>query len=135
MVLSRLTIQNGRASRGAGIFNSGDLIIGNCVIKNNIATGGWFQYSRGGAIYNDLGGVLRIQDSEISSNTVGCGAAVYNCHAYVYLNGGDISDNDARTSDGGAIYSIYLFTSEVKGNRSVAHDNKNKDLVESWGPW
>jgi hypothetical protein len=45
VVLSRLTIQNGRASRGAGIFNSGDLIIGNCVIKNNIATGGWFPYS------------------------------------------------------------------------------------------
>jgi hypothetical protein len=48
---------------------------------------------------------------------------------------GDISDNDTRTSDGGARYSIYLFTSEVKGNRSVAHDNKNKDIVESWDLW
>lgn len=35
VVLPRLTIQNSRASDGAGIFNLGNLTIDNCVIKNN----------------------------------------------------------------------------------------------------
>jgi CSLREA domain-containing protein len=71
--ISGLTITNGKVAYGAGIFNSANLTLTNCVISGNTAaatggagTGG---SSRGGGIFSHINSVLNVVNSTISGNT------------------------------------------------------------------
>jgi uncharacterized repeat protein (TIGR01451 family) len=70
-----LTMANGRANQGGGIFNSGNLTISNSTISGNNAVGGT---AEGGAIYSNSG-TLTILNSTISGNTAnGSGGGLFN---------------------------------------------------------
>jgi uncharacterized repeat protein (TIGR01451 family) len=73
--LLNLTITNGRANQGGGIFNSGNLTISNSTFTGNNAVGGT---AEGGAIYSNSG-TLTILNSTISGNTAnGSGGGLFN---------------------------------------------------------
>src|ERR1043165_2327738 len=73
-VISNLTITEGQASFGGGIYNLGDLIISNSTFTGNNAVGG-----EGGAIDSE-GGTLHIFNSTISGNTADTdGGGLLNC--------------------------------------------------------
>jgi uncharacterized repeat protein (TIGR01451 family) len=70
-----LTMANGRANQGGGIFNSGNLTISNSTISGNNAVGGT---AEGGAIYSNSG-TLTILNSTISGNMAnGSGGGLFN---------------------------------------------------------
>ena len=62
VTLSRMTIRNGRAQAGAGVYNFGTLTIASATISGNT----WLGSYRGGGIYN--GGTLTIYNSTVSEN-------------------------------------------------------------------
>ena len=77
VIISDVTITNGRAESGGGIFNSGDLTLLNVSVINNSALGdngrnptgsggGGGGAGFGGGIFNE--GILTIEDSSISQN-------------------------------------------------------------------
>ena len=111
--LSDITIRNGYAPWGAGIYNNGRLTINNSTISGNLAFVR-LGYSYGGGIYNNTNGVLTINNSTLNANTAGCGsigcagygAGIYNIGG-VLLNNSTINGNVAyahyRCSEGGGI--------------------------------
>ena len=60
VALSRVTIQDGDANTGGGIYNLGTLVLTNTVVSQNLAALG------GGGIYNT--GILTINNSSITGN-------------------------------------------------------------------
>jgi hypothetical protein len=63
--ISGITITGGSALQGAGIDNEGKLTVGNCVIRNNHASG----TNGGGGIDNDTFGTIVIVNSQIINNS------------------------------------------------------------------
>ncbi|MFD1016549.1 choice-of-anchor Q domain-containing protein [Winogradskyella rapida] len=64
--LNGLTLTNGVAIDGGAIYlTNAAVTINNCIITNNQANG---TSGSGGGIFNDVGGVLTVNDSEISYN-------------------------------------------------------------------
>jgi autotransporter-associated beta strand protein len=143
-----LTISDGSATQGAGIFNGGRLTLTRTVLEKNSAIS-HDGPSVGGAIYND--GSLIVNDSTISENTVigtaddgefgGCGGGVYvadvaNPSALAILHNCTISGNLAHAllnghgvanASGGGIYSeagaIYLYNCTISGNKTQAEQS------------
>jgi hypothetical protein len=77
VTLSNITVRNGHASLGAGLYNEGRLTINSSTITGNNAN---FFGNRvilccayGGGIYNGTNGTLTINNSTISANTAGGG--------------------------------------------------------------
>jgi nitrous oxidase accessory protein NosD len=67
VTLSKMTIRNGRAARGGGVYNKGELIISESTVSGNIASPTGTQTgSSGGGIYNS--GILTITNTTISGN-------------------------------------------------------------------
>lgn len=60
--------------KGGGIFNAGNLIMTDCLVAANSATGGYAD--SGGGIHN--AGTLRVSNSEISDNVSGSGSGLAN---------------------------------------------------------
>jgi hypothetical protein len=86
VVLENLSIQNGYALVGGGIYNLGTLSIRNCTVSGNVATG------RGGGVFND--GTLDVEDSTISDNRAAIGGGgIYNLGA-LHLNKSTVSGNN-----------------------------------------
>ena len=118
VVLDGLTIQNGYADQGAGIYNTcnSSLIIANCSISGNDA------YDDGGGIYNYYSSLKTI-NSVISNNRTECyhGGAVFNDCGEVSILDSEVSGNSA-TELGGGFYNLRgAFTitdSEITGNTS-----------------
>ncbi|MAT98936.1 MAG: hypothetical protein CL608_17470 [Anaerolineaceae bacterium] len=86
-VVGRFVVQNGSSWGGAGVCNLGTLTLINMTISdNNANTSASVSNSNdcntslnGGGIYNTNTGVLTLNDSEVSGNSVDClGSAVYN---------------------------------------------------------
>ena len=103
--ISGMTIQNGKAGYGAGIYNSGTLTVNNCKVTGNAGTctGGAFEPC-GGGIYSNYS--LTVQNSSIDHNTAvsdgggivegeGGTATLTNCY---------ITDNSSTGGFGGGIY-------------------------------
>ncbi|BAP55042.1 hypothetical protein THII_0745 [Thioploca ingrica] len=89
VTLKNLTIQNGNAENGGGIFSDGLLTINNCTITGNAAT------NNGGGIYINSGTVT-INNSTISAQNGGGG--IFN-KSNVVINNSTLSGNN-----GGGIY-------------------------------
>jgi hypothetical protein len=108
VVLSGLTIRNGQAVHGGGVYNSGDLTITSTTISRNSASGTPTFGAQGGGIYN--GGTLTISNSTVSGNVARPGRM---CNLFNRCSGGS----------GGDIYNVATLTinkSTVSGN--VAND-------------
>lgn len=95
--LSGITIADGKAQDGAGIFNQGGtLTLNNChLIDNGYA-------KNGGAISNRSSGTLHVNNCVFSDNTAQNGGAIDN-RATVHVSGSIFSGNSTSTW-GGAIY-------------------------------
>jgi CSLREA domain-containing protein/uncharacterized repeat protein (TIGR01451 family) len=76
VAISNLTIANGQAPFGGGIYNLGDLTITNCTFTGNKAVGA----SAGGGAIDTEAGTVRIINSTISENSSeGIGGGLLNC--------------------------------------------------------
>jgi CSLREA domain-containing protein len=70
VTITGLTIQNGQGEDGAGIDNSGALLLSNCVVRGN------HDEEDGGGIRN--AGTLTMKDCSVSGNTAMTGGGIYN---------------------------------------------------------
>lgn len=132
--LEGITIQNGKASKGAGIFlESGKFEAENCIITDNHATAsGSSTSASGGALYVATSSnikLCKISNCTISNNTAKEGAgfqilAQKNSNASVENS---VFENNIATSEGGAVKvtSGKYFTiidCELKNNKAVKDD-------------
>lgn len=103
VTIKNLTITNGKAEDGAGIYYSGTgkLIIDNCIITDNEAT------RNGGGIYSS-GNVqiisTTIKENDITGENAGTGEGLYIFSGSVTMTGGEISQNISQLGDSGAIF-------------------------------
>ncbi|HII84266.1 MAG TPA: DUF11 domain-containing protein [Methanobacterium subterraneum] len=127
--MSFFTIQNGRATGydayGGGIYNSGNLTLNNCTVKNNQANPtGFYGSSYGGGIYNE--GYMTIKGSTVEYNT-GTGYYAYgggiNNWGTMTIEDSTVEYNNAMSSSdeaqGGGIYNentLTIINSTIKGN-------------------
>jgi cysteine-rich repeat protein len=105
-----LTIANGKADDGGGIYNAGAVTLTNCTLRDNAAD------NSGGAIFN--GGTLTVTNSTLNGNTAGDGGGggLFN-QGTANLTNCALSDNSAHT--GGAIFNGFVLTvanSTLNGN-------------------
>jgi len=109
VVLSKLTIRNGKATQGGGISNRGTLLVSNCTLSENSAVGTSQVTGFGGGIDNN--GVLTINNSTLSANSAtnssgdASGGGIFNGNGFVTINNSTLSENTASTL-GGGIYTI-----------------------------
>ena len=137
--ISGVSIANGYAAVGGGIFNAGNLVVNDCAISGNSAVIG------GGGILNDgaynavtgrLNGysalpTLTLIDSDISSNTAQAGGGVFNNGGTMTVSNSTFSDNSANTGNhasgtGGGIFNAYGGTMTVS-NSTLSGNSANGD--------
>ena len=113
VTISDLTIKNGHAGSGGGIFNGG---VGTLTIINSALSGNTADF--GGGVYN--GGTLNIVDSTISGNTANTeGAGVYNPVTLTIINS-TFSDNTSQIA--GAVFNtgtLVITNSTISNNTSM----------------
>lgn len=119
--ISGLTIANGRASSGGGIFTNGTVTLINTAISDNVATG------NGGGILNaNQAGTTSIINSTISGNSADKGGGIYRGAVAGFgplnVTRSTISDNSA--GQGGGIHnaggnSVTITSSTITGNDAV----------------
>ncbi len=86
------------SNQGGGLFNAGPAILTNVTISNNAA-----QYDTGGGIYNEQE-TLTISGSTISNNTSGeNGGGIFNQNGTLTISDSIISNNTAQYENGGGI--------------------------------
>jgi hypothetical protein len=88
--ISRVTVQNGRALYGGGIYNTGTLFLNQSTVRGN---GLGIVFGAGGGIYNS--GALTIRKSTISANISHVGGGVENSYGTLWINNSTISQNVA----------------------------------------
>jgi hypothetical protein len=106
--LRRFSIVRGRADRGAGIYNSGRLVLADCTVSENTAAGSSPpSIGHGGGIYNDR--ELTLIRTLVSDNVAGdgpedgSGGGIYNGGTLTF-NDSSLIGNSAAFS-GGGLYS------------------------------
>ncbi len=103
--LNDLTITQGYASYGGGIYNSGTLTVTNSTLSGNSA---WQYY--GGGIYNKSGTVT-VTDSAFSGNSAAKGGGIYNKSGTLTVTNSTFSGNSAAF--GGGIFNYIYGTLTV----------------------
>ena len=113
------SISSNKAAVGGGVKNDGSFAMYGGQINSNRA-------NNGGAVFNN--GNFAIHNGTISYNeALSKGGAIYNDAGLITLNGGDISYNRANKDSG--IHSVYkLKKNNIKGNKSIVHDNQNGNI-------
>ena len=87
---------NTSSDYGGGIYNStGTIFLNGDTITKNYTTGGY-----GGGMYVDSGNIT-ISNCVISHDTASTGGGIYNVNGSVWITGGSVSNNRARSSGGG----------------------------------
>lgn len=107
VTLNKLRIVNGRlvGSQGAGIFNSGTLMVTNSAFSNNVTTG---NYGTGAALYNSAVGKVTVMNSTFASNSANTGGALATYGPLTLTS--SILTNNTAASYGGGLYSRVPFT-------------------------
>jgi CSLREA domain-containing protein len=95
LTIHTLTIANGKASNGGGIYNGGTLTVTNTTFSNNSAS------NSGGGIDNSHGTMLTVTDSTFTGNSGGSGGAIDNNVAMNVSNSTFFNNN--ATGIGGGI--------------------------------
>ncbi len=132
-IVERFTAQNGFASYGGGIRNSGTLTLNNSTVSGNTAnngggisngstltlnnstvSGNTANDRHGGGIYDEYG-TLTLNNSAVSGNTaVGWGGGIYKDRGTLTLNNSTVSDNTGTGIYGGR--TLTFNNSTVSGN-------------------
>ncbi len=145
VTLRGVTIQNGSAVNGGGIFNSGGtLTITNSTISGNTASG--FGGGFGGGIYNSSG-TLTLRNVTVSGNhivgepnsTNPEGGGIYNSGGTLTITNSTVSDNSMNGAPnsgfGGGIYNgggtLTIASSTITGNG--LQDQASGALLEGGG--
>lgn len=103
--LQDITITGNRAHQGGAVYNQGVVNLTNSNLTNNETynlTEAETVYGKGGAIFNDEGGMFTISSGLIENNKSAYGGAIYNKGDFS-LNGGEILSN-AISHSGGGVY-------------------------------
>jgi hypothetical protein len=101
VTLSGMTIRNGRADNGGGIFNAGHLTLTNTVIADNVAT------YYGGGVYTESGSSLELVNTIVSGNGASVGGGVMNHDGTVALTTTTLAGNLAAGCCGGSGGGLY----------------------------
>ncbi|MHA2675518.1 MAG: choice-of-anchor Q domain-containing protein [bacterium JZ-2024 1] len=123
--ISGITVMNGNAPYGAGIYNGGNLTLLDMVVRNNatvqngdggglfnagsaVITGVFFESNqadgRGGGIFNEGFQTLEVRKSRLSQNLAnGGGGAIFNEDGTLTVTESILSSNSALNGNGGAI--------------------------------
>ncbi|MDX2232290.1 MAG: CHAT domain-containing protein [Leptolyngbyaceae cyanobacterium bins.349] len=113
IALENLTLTNGAARNGGGIYNSGSLTLTNSTVTNNQAA------DEGGGIYNT--GSLSLINSTVTNNqSARSGGGIYNTGS-LDIETSTIDRNEALFSNGGAIHNrgtLSLRNSTIDRNRT-----------------
>jgi hypothetical protein len=80
--LSDMTIENGNAAKGGGIYNKGTLDLSGILLTDNSAT-------NGGGICN-WDGTLRLKDVSITGNAAGNGGGLFSTNSHVTFDGAQV---------------------------------------------
>jgi len=109
-----LTIQNGNASNGGGVYlvNGAALTISNCVIRQNAAT------EMGGGLYV-FGATAEFDNVVVEYNTANTGGGMYLYNVSTPINDVIIRHNTALGNGGG----IYMYTSSPTLENVLLTDN------------
>ncbi len=101
VTLLNLTIANDNVGGwGAGVSNSGTLVVGDSAFVNNTATA----RAGGAAIFTDTGSNLTVYDSTFTGNTAVQGCAIYVASgSTANITNSTIAGNSCTTSPGGAL--------------------------------
>ncbi len=119
VTLSKLTIRNGVANNGGGIYNSGALTMNNGVISKNTAKA-VSGFARGGGIYNN--DTLTINNSVVVGNSADTDAGGIFNGGGMTISRSTISGNSTM-GDGGGIWNLGTMTvndSTISGNKGGA---------------
>jgi hypothetical protein len=129
IILSRVTVRNGRFRVGGGISNNGTLTINNSTLSGNIAYSSGHLPGLGGGVYNV--GTLAINNSTVSGNIAagnyaGLGGGIYN-GGTLTINDSTLSGNAATgaAASGGGIYNdaarVTINNSTISSNTASGH--------------
>jgi predicted outer membrane repeat protein len=126
--LSNLTIRNGSAQNGGGIYSNGALTINqSTVIGNNVSVSCPNCYASGGGIYND--GSLTINNTTLSGNSaLAGGGIIVGEYATATLQNSIVANSPSGGNCGGSITSNgYNMSSDSSCNFSKSGDRNNTD--------
>jgi hypothetical protein len=127
VAINGLTVADGQADQGGGIYNAGNLTLLHTAVIDNLALGPAGDFGKGGGIYNAGGATLVVSESTFSGNHAiggdgasgqaggeGVGGAIENAHATLTVIHSTFTDNrsvggsagegaGAGGADGGAV--------------------------------
>ena len=114
VILKHLTIMNGKARYGGGIYTSGDIIVEDCNISKNSVGG---DYDSGGGIYSESN--IVVKNSIISHNSAG------------YKGGGFYTDRDAVVTNSTLSYNSAEYGGGFSSNNAVVTNSRFSNNVIS----
>ena len=126
VTLDSLTIQNGSAIDGGGIFNAGTLTLSNSTVQNNSASGD------GGGIFTNSGSTLTVNGSTVSTNTAQFGGGIANFGGTATIQGGSQITGNTAGADGGGIYNAGTLT--VDGSSTIGQFLVENDVWSQSAP-
>jgi len=114
VTIRKITVQNGNANPGGGIYNAGGLMLTDAAVITNTAT------TSGGGIFNDAPGTINLKNVVISGNKAKSGAGIYN-DGVATLDSSTVNGNIASTDNGGGIFNqgTLMTTNAVLNNNSA----------------
>jgi hypothetical protein len=121
VAISGLTIQNGSADTGGGIFNVGTLMLSNSTVSSNSVSG------NGGGIYNN--GTLTMTNSTLSGNSAkgggnGGGGGIFNYFGTLVMTNSTLSGNSAVGFGFNAVGAgVYIYAGTVTVTNSTLSGN------------
>src|SRR5881394_170215 len=120
VIISGLTVSNGRDDVGGGIYAKGNLTLNDCVISGNVAT------ESGGGIVNlssmSISNCVIRGNSAAGQTSDGFGGGIYNAGTLIAINN-TISDNSVVSGTGGAFGGGVCNDGTLTLTRTVVHDN------------
>ncbi len=129
LTLVHITVTDGSASSGGGIYNNGTLTLDNVTVSNNVAP----SFGQGGGIYNAGGTDLMIENgSSIAGNNASQGGGIYNNGGTVTIDASSVDSNSTGSSsctvagqtlgsDGGGIFNAGGDLT-IQNGSSVSHN-------------
>jgi hypothetical protein len=117
--ISGLTISNGNAPNGGGVYNAGSLTLTNDTLSGNSA-----KYN-GGGVYNG-NGTATLTDDTLSGNSAQCGGGVYN-------SGTAMLTNDTLSGNSAQYGGVYNFSGTATLNNTVVANSPSGGDIYIYG--
>ncbi|KZX15426.1 DUF11 domain-containing protein [Methanobrevibacter filiformis] len=120
VTIKNITFINGKntttTSHGGAIFNRGNLIIENCIFKNNLITSTNSSYAGGGAISSWIGSTLSVTNCTFINNTANFGGAISNLANNLKIVNCTFINNTATKEEGGGAIVTSTNNTSISGN-------------------